>query len=177
MPIFDFRSFTNDDRVYEMREMTLARIIKEFERFSNSIKASTVPACDSDIIAFEQNRSVILPIEYKQLLSYSNGIMLMGDEIYGVGKSSLSQSLETTYQIEHYLVDNPMMEFLIPFSPDGFGNHYCFDSRDGAIVFWQHDLPASDNVTNRVYNNLFEMIDEVFFKWTLEHFDYSGNKL
>lgn len=157
--------------------MNIDRIIKEFERFSDSIKAKTNPACDSDIVAFEERLSVVLPKEYKQLLSYSNGIMLMGDEILGVGDSCLSQSLETTYQIEHYLVDNPMMEYLIPFSPDGFGNHYCFDLKDGTIVFWQHDLPASKNVSNHVYNNLFDMIDEVFFRWTLEYYDYFGNKI
>lgn len=156
--------------------MNLKQIIKEFGRFSSTIKASTAPACESDIIAFEHNKSVILPTEYKQLLSYSNGIMLMGDEIYGVGTSCLGQSLETTYQIEHYMVENPMMEYLIPFSPDGFGNHYCFDSRNGTIVFWQHDLPACDNIANPVYGSLFEMIDEVFFKWTLEYYDYFGNK-
>lgn len=156
--------------------MTLTHIIEEFDKFSDSIKANTGPADNSDIMAFEYDRSVRLPIEYKQLLSFSNGIMLMGDEIYGVGKSCLSQSLETTYHIEHNLVDNPMVDYLIPFCPDGFGNHYCFDSRDGTIVFWQHDLPAHENVSKRVYENLFEMIDEVFFKWTLENYDYSGNK-
>lgn len=157
-------------------KMNIKQIIDEFDRFSISIKASTYPASSSDILAFEHNRSVLLPKEYKQLLSFSNGIMLMGDEIYGVGSSCLSQSLETTYHIEHYMVENPMLEYLIPFSPDGFGNHYCFDSRDGSIVFWQHDLPALANVSNHVYENLFEMIDEVFFKWTLEIYDYSGNK-
>lgn len=156
--------------------MNITQIINEFDRFSDSVKARTVPACDSDIIAFEQSRSIILPIEYKQLLSYSNGIMLMGDEIYGIGESCLSQSIETIYQIEHYLVNNPMVEYLIPFSPDGFGNHYCFDSRNGTIVFWQHDLPACDNITNQVYDSLFAMINEVFFKWTLEYYDYHGNK-
>ena len=162
--------------ILELREMNLTQIIEEFNRFSDSIKASTNPASTSDIVYFEQHNSVLLPKEYKQLLSFSNGIMLMGDEIYGVGSSCLSQSLETTYQIEHYLVDNPMMEYLIPFSPDGFGNHYCFDSRDGTIVFWQHDLPACENVSKHVYANLFEMIEEVLFQWTLELYDYSGNK-
>lgn len=152
-------------------------MIEEFERFSDSMKAKTDPASESDIAAFEKEMSVILPKEYKQLLSYSNGIMLMGDEILGIGVSCLSQSLETTYQIEHYMVDNPMMEYLIPFSPDGYGNHYCFDLRDGTIVFWQHDLPANMNVSNHVYHNLFDMIDEVFFRWTLEYYDYSGNQI
>ena len=35
---------------------------------------------------------------------------------------------------------------IVPFSPDGYGNHYCFDVKNHNIVFWEHD---SDYIQNK----------------------------
>lgn len=51
----------------------------------------------------------------------------MGDEVLGIAKNKYD--LVNAYQFEHYEVINPQYEYLIPFSPDGFGNSYCFDTR------------------------------------------------
>ncbi len=148
-----------------------------FNRFGERVKNFTSPVSSSDIIVAERFLGLSLPQEYKDLLAFSNGISIMGDEIYGVGEASLGMSLETVYQFEHFEVENPMPLHLIPFCPDGFGNHYCFDSINGGIVFWQHDIDYSQSKPEPVYATLFDMIKEVLIDWTLKYWDYNGNRL
>lgn len=156
--------------------MNIKTLINEFEKFSSSIRGKTDPVSQYDLEEYINSHSFVFPNEYIQLLSYSNGISLMGDEIYGIGSTCLDRSIEEVYMIEHTLVSNPMPPSIIPFSPDGFGNHYCFNSKDDSILFWQHDLPCEVNLKNFVYPSLFCMIKEVFFDWTLANWDYDGRK-
>lgn len=157
-------------------QKNLKNFIREFEKFSNSLKESIGPISEKDLIDFQYSAPFSVPEEYLLLLSYSNGFSLMGDEIYGIGCNCLGLSMEDAYHIEHDLVENPMPSHIIPFSPDGAGNHYCFDSNNGHIIFWQHDLPCNINLANYVYDNLFDMIEEVFFEWTLEDWNYDGTR-
>ncbi len=105
----------------------------------------------------------------------------MSTIVYGIGKLS-PVSLESIFTIEHNEVRNKMPEYLIPFSPDGLGNHYCFDmrSRDAescSIIFWQHDLAYTDDESPEVVNASFaDWVQEVVIDWTLEDFDYNGDK-
>jgi len=72
-------------------------------------------------------------------------------------------------------------DYLVPFSPDGGGNHYCFDTRtinenSCNVVFWQHDYPYSEDDPPEVTNTSFtEWMKEVVIDWTLEDYDYDGN--
>ena len=104
----------------------------------------------------------------------------MGKVVYGIDDGSGRYSLEDCYQFEHFEVGNPMPDFLIPFSPDGAGNHYCFDSRQCNeescnIIFWQHDLELEINEVEVVNSSFAHWVKEVVIEWTLEDFDYSGN--
>ena len=76
-------------------------------------------------------------------------------------------SIHHVYHFEHFIADNPMPSYLVPFCPDGFGNHYCFDlHRSGHVVFWQHDYEYTiDNQPELVYNDLAELLNEVFIAW------------
>jgi hypothetical protein len=75
-----------------------------------------------------------------------------------------------------------MYDYLVPFSPDGFGNHYCFDTRTTNnnlcnVLFWQHNYPYSEDDPPEVTNGSFaEWLKEVAIDWTLEDHDYNGNK-
>ena len=60
---------------------------------------------------------------------------------------------------------------LIPFSPDGGGNYYCFDIRNNNIVFWDSEYDYSNDIPEVAYNTLAEMMREVFIEWTLEDLD------
>lgn len=138
------------------------------------------PGAQAPTEKFETTNKLTLPDDYKVLIKYHNGISLAGTEVYGIGTELYD--LQQCYQFEHYQVNNPMPHYLIPFSPDGAGNHYCFDTRfnDGTgcpVVFWQHDYLYNDNDPPEVVNsNLVQWINEVMIEWTLENYNYNGTR-
>ena len=135
--------------------MNIIDAIKEVEKFSSIILTIGEPLEGTVIANFEVKYNLNLPKDYKILLEKHNGINLYGIEIYGIiqNQNAGLTSLEETYLFEHYEVENVMPFYLIPFSPDGGGNHYCFDTRFNndtscPVVFWQHDYLYSDEKTN-----------------------------
>lgn len=154
-------------------------IIGELKKFSSSILELHPPVLNNNIRNFEKKYNVILPQEYKQLLEIHNGISLMGTEIYGI--DSGLYSLEQCYKFEHEDVGNKMPPYLVPFSPDGGGNHYCFDIRihnevSCPIVFWQHDYHYTDIDKPEIVNlTLIDWIKEVMIEWTLNSYNYDGS--
>lgn len=132
---------------------------------------------------FEQKYKLKLPKEYKFLVSRFNGLSLMGVEILGIHDGG--ESLGAVYEFEHEATSNPMPAWLIPFSPDGGGNFYCFDTKnlstDGGrcpIVFWQWDMDYDEkNPPEVVYPGMTEWILEVMVDWVLEQYDHDGNPL
>jgi hypothetical protein len=87
--------------------------------------------------------------------------------------------LDNLYRIEHFEVGNPMPLEFFPFSPDGGGNHYCFDlsNHDDKVYFWQHDYEYADKTEVECCNNSFyEWIQEVLIDWTLEDYNYDGSE-
>ena len=63
--------------------------------------------------------------------------------------------------------EKPMPAHLVPFSPDGFGNHYCFDVKSHHIVFWEHDVDYTQHHPIVICKSLAEfiqneMIEEIF---------------
>ena len=108
----------------------------------------------------------------------------MGDEIYGVQGVEEPLSLESIYYREHFEVRYPQPTYLVPFSSDGGGNFYCFDTRhltkDGfscQVVFWVSNYQYTDeDVPEVVYNSFLDFVDKVLIGWTLKAFDYEGNE-
>ncbi len=162
--------------------MNINEVISELEKFPVDVLTLNNPAEKNEILAFEAKYQLILPLDYKILLTKYNGIDLMGINIYGIKEDSGSYSLEDCYLFEHYEVDNEMPLHLIPFSPDGFGNHYCFDSSSHddnscRIVFWQHDCRyLGDDLPEITNNNLADWIKKVMIEWTLEDYNYDGTE-
>ena len=151
-------------------------VLKQLHLFSEGVVEFRLPVKPEVVSAFETRHGIILPEDYKYLLSITNGVSLMGDCILGLGSPACSEDLETIYHIEHFECGNPMPLHLIPFCPDGFGNHYCFDIHHGNIVFWQHDVDYANNSPEVVYSNLAELLQEVFIDWTLESYNYDGSE-
>jgi hypothetical protein len=160
--------------------MNILNAIKELQKFSTDILSLDKPVHEDAIYAFEEKYNLKLPSDYKMLVRVHNGISLMGTDIYGIAKSDNSYSLEDCYVFEHYKVENKMPLHLIPFSPDGGGNHYCFDTRFcnnplSCIVFWQHDYSYSNDDQPEIVNEgLGNWIKEVMIDWTLEDYNYDG---
>jgi cell wall assembly regulator SMI1 len=162
--------------------MSIDEVIKELSLFSNRIITLNEPGNLEDIELFENTLGLKLPNDYKELLKIHNGFDLMGATIYGIGNSSHNRSLEKIHKREHTEVANPLYECLVPFSPDGGGNHYCFDTRtinEGScnIIFWQHDYPYAVDDPPEITNASFvEWVKEVIIDWTLEDYNYDGSE-
>jgi hypothetical protein len=161
---------------------TIDNALEEILKFSKRVLSVTDGIAEERIRAFEGKYSVILPDDYKAFLKKTNGLNLMGTVVYGIYDESAYMSLGRAFNIEHNEVENEMPAYLIPFSPDGGGNHYCFDSTrcDGEsckVVFWQHNRSYSqENPPETVNDSFVAWVKEVLVDWTLEDYDHDGNK-
>jgi cell wall assembly regulator SMI1 len=157
-------------------------IIKELSKFSDGLLYLGPPIPGNRLEVFEKKIGFFLPSDFKYLLIKHNGISLSGTEVYGIDKALRGSSLDEVYHFEHDLVDNEMPIHYLPFSPDGFGNHYCLDLSkivDGVspVIFWQHDYFYKNLDEVEVCNVSFtEWINEVLIAWTLEDYNYDGTE-
>ncbi|WP_071149543.1 SMI1/KNR4 family protein [Bacteroides ndongoniae] len=120
----------------------LDKTIAELKQFTSKMLDWRRPVDSALIKRFESAYQVQLPEDYKYLLSITNGFILMGDEVLGINWDG-TYDLVDVYRFEHFEVIIPQYKYLIPFSPDGGGNFYCFDTRvktnggsSNPIVFW-----------------------------------------
>lgn len=157
-------------------------IIDELNKFASNLTAFGDPILDDRLIAFENKISYLLPGDFKYLLTQFNGFSLYGTEVYGIDESLRGSSLDKVYDFEHsanYYKEMP--DYLVPFSPDGRGNHYCLvlskSTLSYPIAFWQHDLPYQSFDEVEICNNSFvEWVEEVMIRWTLEDYNYDGTE-
>jgi len=162
--------------------MSIGSVISELQLFSSLIISKEKPVDIAKITDFESKYKLSLPNDYKFFLTHFNGINLAGTETYGIFEADVYPSLESVYIFEHHEVGNPMPDYLIPFSPDGGGNHYCFDTRyinaeSCNIVFWQHDYNYSTSDFPELTHKTFaSWVKEIVIDWTLEEYDHSGNE-
>lgn len=146
------------------------KLIMELREYDSSIVSFEDAASEQHITETENHIGRALPVEYKEFVRRHNGLDFTCDYILRVGNDvqPVAYSLNDVYDFEHCDAYNPMPPDLIPFAPDGYGNHYCFDmAQNGAVVFWQHDLQyRSDRHPEVVYKSMAEMIREVFIDWS-----------
>ncbi len=158
------------------------KVLKELYKFSDSIITLGNPILDNRLEEFEKQIGLTLPFDFKFILTKHNYIALNGDEVFGIGKEYGNMSIENVYIFEHEEVGNPMFKELVPFSSDGYGNHYCLDlselkNKECPVVFWQHDCSYSDRKDIEICNkNFVEWIKEVMIEWTLEDTNYDGSE-
>ncbi len=161
-----------------MNNDKIDNVISHLRLFSDELIEFREPAAIEEINSFETKYGVHLPDEYKYLLSKTNGLSLMADMIFGIFDEHQRQrnyDLNRAYEFEHFECCNPMPLHLVPFCPDGFGNHYCFDTIAGNVVFWQWDYDYTDANPEVVYSSLSDLIQEIFIDWTLKDTNYDGS--
>lgn len=159
-------------------------LIKELKRFSSRIITFGDPIYDNRVPEFEMRHSLFLPKDYKYIINQTNGFSLIGNTVLGIYKISTIDSLESTYIREHNLVKVPMYKHIVPFSPDGQGNYYCFNTLEHTnggtsceIIFWLSNYQYTDeDKPEVVYDTFVDFVNEVFIDWTLEDYDYHGNR-
>jgi hypothetical protein len=110
-----------------------------------------------------------LPLDFQYFIKWSNGFSLFGTEILGIG--NIQYDLLKTTHWEQNESNNLIPIFLIPFSPVGNGDYYCFDLKDGLnekglcpIIYWQWNYSTKDN---------YEVVNESFVDWLKELIDDS----
>jgi cell wall assembly regulator SMI1 len=155
-------------------------IILELQKFTDKIVTFKDPASLSEIVAFEKSIEIKLPEDYKRFLQFSNGFDLRGKQVYGINPLD-AENLESIYLREHYEVEIPQYKHLVPFSPDGAGNFYCFDTSKTTetglceVIFWTSNYEYTDDDEPEVPNDSFiDWMQEVVIDWTLEDYDYDG---
>ena len=155
-------------------------IILELQKFSTVVLTLEKPLINARILdEFEKKHNVKLPDDFKYFISKHNGIDLMGVQIYGLG---YSEDLESVFEFEHNQVAYPQFNYLVPFSPDGSGNFYCFDTRqqiNGScrIVFWVSNYEYTKDDQPEVTNeNFADWVREVVVEWTLKDYNYDGSE-
>jgi cell wall assembly regulator SMI1 len=99
---------------------------------------------DEQIQQCEARLGVVLPESYRRFLrefTYAH----WPDTIYGISPGLLPglDLVQKTEKLRHSGRPN-LPQYLVPFSPDGWGNHYCLDTsqlRQGEcpVVFWNHE--------------------------------------
>lgn len=102
-------------------------------------------ASEEQIVDAERALGVSFPPSYRLFLAKA-GVALWPEYIYGLGESLLpGLDIVATHKAECEDVEPPMPRYLLPFSPDGWGNHFCVDTRKESggeypVVLWLHDL-------------------------------------
>ena len=159
----------------------MEKVINELLKFSDEILNLNSPIEDDRINIFENKFKIILPNDFKKFISKINGFTLMGNNVYGFDEN-LNESIEKVYQFEHFEVNFPQYDYLVPFCNDGRGNFYCLDTSKNnndetcPIIFWVSNYEYSTEDTPEIVNNSFiEWINEVIIDWTLESYNYDGS--
>ena len=78
----------------------------------------------------------------------------------------------------------PQYRYLVPFSPDGFGNFYCFNTQvktyngmSNQIVFWQSNYEYTEtDKPEIVYDSLADYINDWIIGHTLKWYNYDGSE-
>lgn len=155
--------------------------LKELKKFSIKILELGSPILDDRIEKFESQIGHMLPDDFKFFLENHNSFSLGGSTVYGLGDEFRGASLDKIYQFEHFQAENPMPEPLLPFSPDGAGNHYCLDLESLSngitpVLFWQHDLDYSKSDIEITNESFTDWVNKVLIGWTLEEYNYNGSE-
>ena len=156
-------------------------IVNELMKFSDKLREVSDPVDFRLIDLFEEKYHVELPADYKYLLSKTNGFILTGYEVIGLGAK---YDLDEMYHIEHFEVIMPQYRYLVPFSPDGFGNFYCFNTQvktyngmSNQIVFWQSNYEYTEtDKPEIVYDSLADYINDWIIGHTLKWYNYDGSE-
>ena len=159
-------------------------VIVELQKFTPQVLDWRQPVDSVLIERFESRFNVKLPEDYKYLLNVTNGFSLMGDVVLGMTDEQYGEDLFSVYQFEHFEVVVPQYKHLIPFSPDGGGNFYCFDTHvktnggdSNQIVFWYSNYEYSESDPPEVtHQSLADYIKNWIIALTLEDYGYNGDR-
>ncbi|MEZ5050682.1 MAG: SMI1/KNR4 family protein [Saprospiraceae bacterium] len=110
-----------------------------------------------------------LPEDFEYFLKWSNGFSLFGTEILGFENKEFD--ILKTVSREQNDTNNLMPSHIIPFSPMGNGDFYCFDLKEGLdgdglcpIIYWQWNYSSPER---------YEKVNDSFIEWLKELIEHS----
>ncbi len=111
-------------------------------------------------VPFARPLDLVLPEDYIFFMNWSNGLYVFGLDILGIGneRSDLIENINW----EQKKSNNLMPKHIIPFSPVGNGDFYCFDIKDGLkdgvcpVIYWQWDYSSPND---------YEYLADSFVDW------------
>ncbi|MBX3417032.1 MAG: SMI1/KNR4 family protein [Pirellulaceae bacterium] len=118
------------------------------------------------IRAAERELGIKFPFDYESYLRTYGWVRLIYDELYGLGDSVPAHLNLITNTLRERTDFCPRLpNHLVPFMPDGAGNHYCLDlsrteSGNCPVVFWDHD-EGEDQTPS--------IVAKSFSDWIVEH--------
>lgn len=157
-------------------------ILNEIMKYSELVRRTSTPVDSQLVSRFEDEFDVKLPLDYKYLLSKTNGFTLSPYEIAGITDKPKSYDLFAMYRDEHFEVIVPQFKYLIPFCWDN-GNFYCFDTRvrtnggvSNQVIYWVSNYEYSEQDPPEIVNEcLADFIKGWILKNVSEWYDYEGN--
>jgi len=177
--------FNNTLHGLYLRPMSdIEAVLEELGKFAPDVCERGSPVNPGLVVDFEWVKWLKLPADYRAVMARVNGFSVMGNEVYGLRGPDEPASLEAVYHREHVEVQVPQPAYLVPFSPDGGGNFYCFDTRYPSnatgscpVVFWVSNYRYSEaDPPEVVYPSFLAFVQEVIIAWALENQDYEGNE-
>jgi cell wall assembly regulator SMI1 len=122
-------------------------------------------ATDSEIAAAERELGVTFPSVFRSYLAEFGFLEFGSAEFYGLGAgvpAHLNLVRNTVAERTEFHPHIP--SHLIPFMPNGGGDHYCVDlsarADDPPVVFWNHELDTAQQP---------EQLADTFSSWLLHH--------
>ena len=159
-------------------------LLNEVMKYSEKVRGIYAPVDPQWISRFEHDFKVELPLDYKYLLSKTNGFILSPYDIAGITGTNFSEvhDLYNMYKYEHFEVIVPQFKYLIPFCWDN-GNFYCFDTRvrtnggvSNQVIYWVSNYEYSEQDPPEIVNEcLADFIKGWILKNVSEWYDYEGN--
>ena len=148
-------------QIQEIFERYIAFRMGVFQKYHEETPSLGIKTLLADAMSVEADLDIVFPEDYRWWLMNHN-LSDTPEPVYGINASS--DDILRHYKIEHFEVENSMPDFLVPFCPDGWGNHYCFHKSQPGVFFWQHDMdagPRNPKKTNDSFTDWFkERVDE-----------------
>lgn len=122
-------------------------------------------ATDEEIAMAECELGVSFPAVFRRYLSEFGYLEIRSAELYGLG-AGVPQHLDLVRntKAERSEFHPYIPHHLIPFLPNGGGDHYCIDLSSGAddppVVFWNHELDSEQRPP---------LLADRFTSWLLQH--------
>ncbi len=122
-------------------------------------------ATEQEIAAAERQLGVTFPPTFRSYLSEYGYLEFRSAEFYGLGAGvpeHLDLIRNATAERARFHPHIPV--HLVPFMPNGCGDHYCIDLSarvdDPPVVFWDHELDTAQRP---------QRLADTFTSWLLEH--------